>query len=112
MDLQPPEQADPQNAAFDAIWITACAIAMKTGAAPLNKLPGLWRFDVDEHWKIAVNGHAEEVDGVPKYRMYVEYNGWPAGLLSANGGSIAAGKLANIFTLQAALDRRLVALVG
>jgi hypothetical protein len=112
MEQQPPEteQITPQHEAFDAIWTTVCAIAMKVGAAPLNQWPGLWRFDVDEHWKIAVNAHDEEIEGIPKFRLYAEWNGWPAGMLSPTGGEIAAGTLANIFTLREALDRKLIAI--
>ena len=77
---------------------------------PLNKMPGLWHRKLDEHWAIWVNGKTttqSTPDGaaVDPFHCYVEFNGWPAGILSVptGQGAIAAGKLANYETFCDAL---------
>jgi hypothetical protein len=77
----------------------------------LNKLPGCWEHSIDERWRIAVNGHEtpmlSSLSNVPvePFTCYVEYNGWPAGLLTPCGGVIAAGSCANEEEFIAALIR-------
>lgn len=68
---------------------------------PLSEIPGCWIRHLDEHWVIAVNGHTTPVQepglpALPPYHMYVEFNGWPAGVLSLAEGTFAAGSRANI----------------
>lgn len=66
---------------------------------------------VDEHWRVVLNGDSV-AHAIPMYpqgpalapwSVYVEWNGFPAGLLDAGGGVIAAGEAANEATLIAAL---------
>ena len=79
--------------------------------APLDQHDGCWEADVDEHWFIAVNGHPEprlmrkdqNLPPVQPYTVYVEWNGFPAGILTYSDGCIAAGAAANEDTLIAAL---------
>jgi hypothetical protein len=85
-------------------------LAESLGVQRINELPGCWEHKVDERWRIAVNAHREERKtstgaAVPPLCCYVEYNGWPAGILRPNGGIIAAGTGANEGTLIAALER-------
>lgn len=42
---------------------------------------------------------------VPAFHCYVEFNGWPAGLLSPYDGTFAAGEAANEETFIAALEQ-------
>jgi hypothetical protein len=83
------------------------AIALK-----IPKLPdhdGCWEHQVDDTWFIAMNGHKEKqvLKGreiaIEPYTVYVQYNGWPAGLFDYYGGTIAAGEGANENTFIAAL---------
>lgn len=85
-------------------------LVLALGAAPLNKHAGCWEHQIDESWRVAINGHREahDVEGVslPPFHIYLEYNGWPAGILHPlTGGLMAAGEAANEGTLIAALVR-------
>ena len=73
-----------------------------------------WESDVDDTWRVSFNGHSEPRMSstgakVPGFEVFVEYNGWPAGLIGPAGGVIAAGAGANedalIAALRAAIDR-------
>ena len=91
-------------------FIKIVDLAFAVGANPLSKHAGCWEYRIDEQWEIAVNGqavvtrcsHGVEID--PFY-CYVQFNGWPAGVLSPAGGMMAAGSSANEEELMAALDR-------
>lgn len=73
----------------------------KDGAAPLNAHPGAWKRVIDDRWTVWVNAHGDpqKTDTgatVPPYHIYVEYNGFPAGMLTPMGdGAICAGEAAN-----------------
>jgi len=86
------------------LFSRACALAIALGMKELNKLPGCWEHQIDERWWMALNAHSERIhcsqdshssEGVPPFTIYFMFNGWPAGLVNANGGSLAAGALAN-----------------
>lgn len=74
---------------------------------PLSDHPGVYELAIDEHWKVAINGHREpgEYAGarVEPFHVVVEFNGWPAGFFGPCGGIIAAGELANETTLIEAI---------
>ena len=94
-----------------------CMLAGALGVKGINALPGCWEHAIDGTWWIALNGHAEPTEcsrgaSVPPYEMYVECNGWPAGILSPGDGVIAAGEGANEDTLIAAIDAALAAAKG
>jgi hypothetical protein len=93
---------EPFAEAFGAILELADVLGVKH----IYKLPGLWCVDVDEHWTIRMNGHREEVGGVPAHTAALEYNGWPAGMSQPSGGIIAAGELANENSFIEAINRR------
>ena len=91
------------------VKITDLALALN--AEPINQYPDCWECKIDNHWTIAVNGHR-----VPKmwndivvqpFHVYVEFCGFPAGMISAFGGIIAAGGMANEDTLIAAIETRI-----
>ena len=81
----------------------------------IGDLPGCWEYQIDEAWWIAVNGHKEPVSvfrpqhpgvpvSVPPFTAYIEYNGWPAGLIDPARGTMAAGEGANQDAFMAACD--------
>ena len=80
-------------------------------AAPLTKHAGCWECQIDKQWLIAVNGHKQPMRWrditVDPFHCYVEYNGWPAGIFTPYGGTIAAGEGANEDTFIAAMQTRL-----
>lgn len=83
-------------------------LAERLGVKDINVLPGCWEFRLDDQWWIAVNGRKEAVKCstgvmVEPVHAYVEYNGWPAGVLTPYGGVIAAGSAANEQTFIDAL---------
>ena len=87
-------------------FIKVAELAIKLGAAPLNKNAGCWEHRVDEDWSITLNPHDYDVDDIPPFCMAITYNGWPAGLVSpANGGVIAAGASANEDAFIEALEQ-------
>ena len=91
----------------NVIFDLAAQIADKEGGVPLNKHNGCWVKKLDEHWTIAINGHGEPKKynncDIPPYTMYVEFNGFPAGIVDPFGGVMATGELANEDALIAIL---------
>lgn len=91
-----------------------CAMAdlcIALGEHPLHKHEGCWEHQIDEHWWIALNGHPEKrlmrklphMEPLEPFHAYVEWNGWPAGIITAFGGILCAGECANEDTFIAAL---------
>ena len=64
---------------------TLMEYAIFLGAKRINELPGLWENKINNQWTIKCNGHTEDIQGVPPFSWYIEYNGWPAGILSILG---------------------------
>lgn len=78
------------------------------GVRNVNELPGCWEHQIDEHWHLSLNGHKEAITDskgreVPPFHASIDWNGWPAGLISPGGGIIAAGACANEDTFIEAL---------
>lgn len=94
---------DRVSDAFTALMDLALAL----GHREISKLPGLCTFEVDEHWKVSINGHKEEIDHIPAYHVMPFWNGFPAGIFGPSGGIIAAGELANEDTFIEACQKRL-----
>lgn len=93
--------------AFEAI----VELAQAMGVSKINQLPGCWEVQVDDQWRISLNGHAEPTKDslgheVPPYHCSVDFNGWPAGIFSPKGGIIAAGAAANEDALIEALRKK------
>lgn len=89
-------------------FILIVQLATTLGARAIAELDGCWEHVVDDNWHIAINGHREPAkcstgEDVPPFACYVQWNGWPAGLITPAGGTIAAGEAANEDTLIDAL---------
>ena len=99
----------PISEVFDLI----ATIGLKEHADPLSKYLEGWRYRVDEHWFIVVNGTKESIKygkskiPIPPVNCWVEFNGWPAGLFDPFGGIMAAGSMANEDSFINALKRRI-----
>lgn len=74
--------------------------ALAKGDKNLNERPGLVYYRFGDEWELWANPHREIYKtplgvNVDPFTFYVEFNGFPAGVLAPNGGWIAAGDLAN-----------------
>ena len=86
-------------------------LCLISGASPLTKYENCWEERLDEKWEIAMNGHktpkrCSHGIEVPPFSVYVQYNGWPAGILDPTGGIIASGESANEQNFIAAIRKR------
>jgi len=82
------------------VFKRAVDYAISCGAERICDLHGCWEAQVDEHWHISINGHAEMTPNskgapVPPFSVWVEFNGWPGGIVNAHGGTLCAGAIAN-----------------
>ena len=91
--------------ALDSVWQSICTIAGQMGVVPLNKLPGLWVFEA-KPWKLTVNPHRETIEDVEPFRVQVEWNGVPAGIISAYNAEFVHHENANIRLLAEALKEQ------
>lgn len=94
-------------------WAGCGALALKDKVGVIANLPdGLYRRKIGDLWRIVFNGTGEARkpdDGpeLPPFSVYVEYNGWPAGIIDPAGGILAAGDAANEDTFIAAIEAEL-----
>lgn len=71
-------------------------LAQALGEAPINRLLGLWRCQVDQHWLILANGQKFPVQEPPlttplaPFNFMVFYDDLPAGSFDSFGGGFAA----------------------
>src|SRR5687767_13620052 len=73
-------------------WAELVAYWKRRGdVLPLNQLPGLWEFDLDEKWHVKVNGHDRKIDLVPPFHAVCLYQGWPAIMMTPRGGTSLVG---------------------
>jgi hypothetical protein len=91
------------------LFARVCDLGIALGWENISLDAGCKEHDIDEHWWFAINPHGERTKcskgaEVPPYSIYFQFNGWPAGVIDAGGGVLAAGKLANEDTLIAAID--------
>lgn len=82
----------------------------KEGVKNIREAEGCYEKEIDEQWWIAINPHDEKLKCshgpvVEPFTMYVEFNGWPAGIVTMNGGMFAAGSAANEDAFIDALKR-------
>jgi hypothetical protein len=90
------------------VMIEIVELAARLGVTEIYELPGCWEHAVDDGWWLALNGHREPVacsrgPEVPPLSAYVEWYGWPAGIVGFHGGVVAAGSEANEDALLEAL---------
>lgn len=96
---------------YSVAFLLIGELAHANGATPLKDYPGCWEASVGERWWVALNGHAEAVEcsrglKVDPYHAYVEFKGWPAGVINPVGGTIVgfASEDALIAALEAAIQ--------
>lgn len=87
-------------------------LAIARDAVPLSKHAGCWECQIGKQWWAAINGQKAAVKcsrgpEVEPYHAYIEFNGWPAGILSPFEGTMAAGAVANEATLCQAIREEL-----
>ena len=100
------------------LFVLIAKLAEKDGVVGISKLPGLYEKRVGATWKIAVNGHKNDIEWpqtnermgcrIPPFHCAVMYNGWLAGLFGPYGGIIAthpSEEGANEKNFAAALER-------
>lgn len=96
----------------EPIFLAIARLAKARGATPIKDK--VWEVKLDSNWWFAVNGFSVEktVRGdsgveqrVPAFHTFVEFNGWPAGIFNAFGGSFAAGYAANEESFCAAIRK-------
>lgn len=83
------------------LFILLVDLAIKRGHK--NIKGQLLTLRVDDQWSYTINGSDKEWDRIPPYHASVVFNGWPAGIVGANSGIIAAGEAANEDALIEAL---------
>lgn len=82
-------------------WYEACLMMERRGHTNLAQVSLAGELVTETvhgkagEWTVEVNPHKEVVDGIAPFEVRVTFNGWPAGLLDAAGGLLAAGCLAN-----------------
>lgn len=80
------------------------AFALYNGASAICMKKELYVKKVDEHWTIKCNGRNKKINTVPPFSWSIEFNGWPAGILSITGeGVLCAGEAGNEDNLRNAL---------
>jgi hypothetical protein len=89
-------------------YVLLAELLMARGAPlPLSDHPGVYEMQIDQRWKVVVNGHHEPVKydciEIEPFHVVAEYNGWPAGIFGPGGGCIAAGECANESTFIEAI---------
>jgi len=105
--MSDPEPTAEQNA-FAEMWAAICTLALKdNGGKTLNgrvwysgELIERWRcwINATDQNQVVAKGHV-----IKPFEMYVEFNGWPAGICDPHTGLICAGEAANVFTLRDAI---------
>lgn len=96
-------------------WLLELATVL--GAAPVTEHAACWETTftgVDGgEWFVALHAQTGKLiacsrgSKVPAFTFYIEWNGWPAGLIDPSGGVIAAGELANESTLIDAVKKQI-----
>jgi hypothetical protein len=96
---------------MNAIFEKTCELGMALGWENISLSPGCQEHQVDAHWWFAINPHDVPVScskggsKVPARCIYFQFNGWPAGVVSVQGGLLVTGGLANEETLLAVLEQ-------
>lgn len=86
-------------------------LAFALGVRSIKDLPNTWSHAIDDQWHVCINAHGSDAicnhcrTRIPAFHAYLQFNGWPAGLLHPYGGTIAAGAVANEDALIEALKQ-------
>ena len=91
------------------LFVLLAELGIKEDAAPLTKHAGCWERQIGKLWWVAVNGHdtpmkCSKGQEIKPFHCYVEFNGWPAGVITPYGGTFAAGDAANEESFAAAIE--------
>ena len=95
---------------FELVADVALKKLMAEGYPDLMHYPGrvqTFTVGAEREWEVTINGNPRPKDGQPPFSAYVTFNGFPAGVLTAQEGIIAGGKVANEETFIAALRAEL-----
>jgi hypothetical protein len=76
------------------LWATIIERMAAVHGAPLPKTK-LKLGSQSKGWFVMLNNTGAEVDDVPEFSVFVEWNGFPAGIIDQFGGVLAAGDAAN-----------------
>ena len=100
-----------ENTPIPEAYVMAVELVGKTieeqGYPNLKAYPGIASASAGG-WIIEVHAQSgQEIDRLPAFFVRVKWNDWPAGIITAAGGTIAAGELANEDTLVEALKEAL-----
>lgn len=94
---------------YSEVFVALVSWSQSLGAKSIKDLPGCWESHVGgSGWWVAINGHdvpTKNTHGgvVPPFSAWIEWNGWPAGLVGPRGGTLVVGEAANEDSLIAAL---------
>lgn len=82
--------------------IIALAESLGISALAHTHAGRVWEHKVDDQWTVAINANRVKCTtksgaAVDPFCAYVEYNGWPAAILTPDGeGTFAMGSAANV----------------
>ena len=108
-DQEEKGRAMDEQQVSEAFYLSSLVLFNKASEAGYDNLgayPGVIEATVGS-WHIRLNTEDEPVEGDAPFTVYLKYNGWPAGSVSADGGIMAAGAGANEVALIEALRREL-----
>ena len=101
----------PQQDALQDVWLALTALAKASGTPCIKDQ--VWHYKISDKWEIWINGNKVKAAGIRSdgrptsmlnpYEAYIEFNGWPAGIMTPFESMIAHGTIANIFTLRDAI---------
>ena len=80
--------------------------AQSEGYDNLGEYPGIVEQEVGI-WKLELHTGDDLIDDLPPFHVRLSFNGWPAGIIAAGGGIMAAGEAGNEDALIAALENAL-----
>jgi hypothetical protein len=92
------------------VFEKVCELGIALGWKNIAGEVGCTEWQVDESWWFAINPHGEACKCskgamVPAGHVYLQFNGWPFGLVNWREGMCGAGRVANEDALIAALER-------
>jgi|SRR3990167_4100444 len=97
----------PEPEKISNLFALICEYGYQLGLRDICKKEELVVLEIDSHWKATINPTKKEISCIPAWSISVDFNGWPAGIISAGGGIIAAGSLANEDTLTKILKEKI-----
>lgn len=115
------EQPTEHQTAFAEMWDGICTLALlDIGPAGKTIKGSVWdsRDLLGKQWRCWINAtdQGQKVGNctqeIRPFEMYVEFNGWPAGIVDPHDGVIAAGEEANVFTFRDAVKRAIMQAKG